>query len=404
MPNFPNLKNDIIFLRDLDNPSEVNICFNPNANKLDLAKKNHCLYAFRWVVHVLTCGRFRLNPHLDQLTQNFLKEMSQEIDQKKFAIDELESVEKAVQNLDVIIKRNGGKETQEIGNLLKVIVKIKNLSPVKNLDQSALAKQEERPPQENAKNPHQEQKKEEPEDKIKQEILAKPDDNINPPVQIPEIPAFPLPQVELQKKNEVIEIIPDDNIKPAMLMPEIPPPVLLKEERLQNVLQDLNDQQVGTIQIAEELKKLLPNFASFTALSDLLTSLLCSSLQHIDKEWILHHAKQLSPSIIKFIVEKSFFNDAGDFVPHLFDALVQEPVDKEKLTALFQAFPAFDNKLIPRGTYQERLNGMLSVNAWRRTYQCFKGVSYKILKNLSPRVCTIIEKCLSDEDRKNFFL
>ncbi len=199
-------------------------------------------------MHVLTCGRFQLNPHLDKLTQNFLNDVTNKIKGQKLQTHEKNLLDKALRNLSIIVKKKGGREGQAIEELKKEIegcaVEEVNDLALKNLFGKKEVKEEEKLQEE----------KDAAGDK-KQSALAE--------IQAPVVPALPLSQ----------------------------------DDRLRKLLQDLIDQKAYFEKISEELEKLLPQIQGSVALTPKQTETLCFGLNKIKTEWIEQNAKKLLPLI-----------------------------------------------------------------------------------------------------------
>ena len=346
------LKDNIKFLNDL-NPETTNIrCTKNSVLVLERAPGFSCVYAFRWIVHVLTYGRFQLNPHLDTLTKNFLNDVSNKIQGQKLQTHEKNLLDKALRNLSIIVKKKGGREGQAIEELKKEIegcaVEEVNDLALKNLFGKKEVKEEEKL--------HEE--KDAAGDK-KQSALAE--------IQAPVVPALPLSQ----------------------------------DDRLRKLLQDLIDQKAYFEKISEELEKLLPQIQGSVALTPKQTETLCFGLNEIKTEWIEQNAKKLPSTILRFIVEKSLMhNPEKSFIVPLFKTLTTEPIHVENLNSFVQAFPSFDKeKFVPEGTYNQRLESLLHA-PWRNEYFSFSWVSHYLLEILNPASAATLEKHLSEQNRQ----
>ncbi|QLH35894.1 MAG: hypothetical protein HWD61_06910 [Parachlamydiaceae bacterium] len=65
--------------------------------------------------------------------------------------------------------------------------------------------------------------------------------------------------------------------------------------------------------------------------------------------------QKLSTDLIRLLVEKAFLGPSELFIPFLFEALVHEPIDIQRLSAWIHGLPVYQPELRSKGEYLERI-------------------------------------------------
>lgn len=120
------------------NPQKSTLVFNTNSNSLESKErsfKTRILNFFRWCIHKIKCSRIPLNPKLDKITCDIFNNIDKELKNNNSKTNkEKKSLEKAIQNLQTIIKKDHGAHEHKAKALLVTINNIKALDPVQNLE------------------------------------------------------------------------------------------------------------------------------------------------------------------------------------------------------------------------------------------------------------------------------
>lgn len=292
MPINANFKSDLLFLNNL-NPKKDSVIFNAN-NKLELKRISFARKFFNWFIHILSCTRIPVNADLDRVTRHILAEASKYDFKTKLtdvSEEEKKLLKNALENLDTIIKKNGGEEGKKVKILLETVEKIKTLDAVQNLK------------------PTKPTSAEKPVPPIKNELEK------------------PIPPLAVSNDTRLQELIQRQ-----------------KPNRSEEV-----------IQAAQELAHLLPQLEGSVALSPEDHFILYHRLNNIEESWITQNAKKLHPNLIRFFAEKCLQTSQLGFIFNLFVELIKEPLNKENLAAFIRGFPVFDENVRPKGDYYTRV-------------------------------------------------
>ncbi|MBN9377714.1 MAG: hypothetical protein BGO14_11520 [Chlamydiales bacterium 38-26] len=125
-----------------------------------------------------------------------------------------------------------------------------------------------------------------------------------------------------------------------------PPIPVSDDQRLKTLLQSKCDLYDRSAESLKEISTLLLDMHGSVELSPAQTNYLSWTLSQISPQWIDTHAKKLSPGIIRFLAEKCLNHDSEKFIELLFQQLLTEPVDKERLTAFVHSLPVSSDKPI----------------------------------------------------------
>ena len=136
MPLSPKISQEIKFLSGL-NPDEHSIT--KVDDQLTTVEKRSAFRNFwHWFIYLITFTLVPRNRELDELTQEILKDLSDEIE--KATANEKDLAEHAVQMLSKVIANNGGSQGAKIDEMLATMEKVNGLPDVQKLGGSPVAK------------------------------------------------------------------------------------------------------------------------------------------------------------------------------------------------------------------------------------------------------------------------
>lgn len=346
------LRGDLDFLSKLSSDQE-SVEIDSNTKCLVKAKKKSRFQNFlSWMIYWITCKHAARNAKLDAVAERVLNK-AQEIN----AHDQLTENEKflfgqAFINLDQIIQKNGGRDcSKKIHHLLKTIKKIPIFDPEKISFKKS-----------NCHYPSQQVRT------LEQGVL-----DIQNPSSLAEIHERVHQEISNSQRLKLL---------------------------LENIEAGLEPQA-----IAEKMAPLFLEVEADLDLSDDLTPTLCMGLKGLSKEWIQENAKKLSTDLIRLLVEKAFLGPSELFIPFLFEALVHEPIDIQRLSAWIHGLPVYQPELRSKGEYLERILDQEWKNQQFPNHESifWEAVTASILEHsLTPEVLESFEKFLPKEEMKFF--
>lgn len=306
-----------------------------DANNLKPVEKRSTLKNFfSWVIYLITFTLVPRNSHLDQITRDILKDLGQQLN-KAVTHDERTLFKKAIKNLLIVNKENGGSEIDATRNLLTAIKNIQILPAVQKLSKKQKPSEKIIEKLENPeilKEGESEKQKEEP-PIIPQPILhiIEELDKNNPEEE--------LPQEEINKAGKEIPQQEEVDEEAKAAIPELPYVPKKEEKTLSELLKNLMNQKAD--EVAEKLGPFLLQMKETEDLSKEEIKLFRHVLSNLSEEWIDDNAKKLSPKIISFMVQNSFQNKNMGCIPSLLEALTKKPANIENLTEFVYGFPIF---------------------------------------------------------------
>lgn len=355
------------FKQDIKNLSAIDPMQYSGAYKHQrlIFEKISCFKNFlNWFIHIITFTSVPVNGELDKVAERILGN-AQNIQDNEITLKQKELLTKAIDNLQIMIKRHGGAPGAE-NYIQETKNKIQNLVVVQNL----------------GKKEKDQAKKEEPEP-----VVPKKEEKKD------------LCQPEPKKENSLPEDNKEQNIpKPTPKqedpLPVIPPPAVSQDKKLQNLLRGLKG---SVTEIAKEIGNLLPELEGSVDLYNQEIMTLNAGLANLTEEWINENGKKLNPNIVRFIVEKSFQTYSFEFLPRMFKALTTEPVNKSNLEAFVHGFP--NEQLRPEGNYYQRVYNLSDLGA---KHGHFQSTARHFLGNLTPEAIQNLKNTLSKEDTEYF--
>ena len=129
MPISFKVNQDIQFLNDLD-PNQYSVGLKGN-DLTKVGKRSTLRNFFSWVIYIISLTLIPRNRQLDQITRTILKDIQDEIGNA--TASEKDLAEKAISNLNAVIKNNGGSEGAAVDKMLATIAKIQGLPDVQKL-------------------------------------------------------------------------------------------------------------------------------------------------------------------------------------------------------------------------------------------------------------------------------
>ena len=141
MPLSPQVSQEIKFLSGL-NPDEHSIT-KVDDQLVTVERRSALCNFWHWFIYLITFTLVPRNGELDELTQEILKDLSDEIE--KATTNEKDLAEHAVQMLSKVIANNGGSQAAKIDEMLATMEKVQGLPDVQKLGGSPAAKLKEEP-------------------------------------------------------------------------------------------------------------------------------------------------------------------------------------------------------------------------------------------------------------------
>lgn len=375
----PLFRKDVKFLSTVI-PSENSVKFDKNHQNIIPDEKRTKFYNFICrVIERISCSRIPCNSKLDEVTRWILFEARDLKTVIHLSSQDKIILKKAFKNLSEIIKKNGG------SNYAKVVKLIGVVKGIPTFDRVMAAAE------------------------MPKQLFGADKVDAAPPDNSPQ---------QLIQKNEALKP-KDEDVRfeepPKYVRDEIPIPMddkrvvlqaqhFKEDKKLGILLKNLKEKNVEIDYAVQEVSRVLLEIEDSNELSEDAVPYLCKILAQISHEWIEKNAKNLSPVIIKFLVEKSFQGNSNYFVSNLFNALIHESVDKKRLHSLVRAFPTLNEKELPLGSYEEKKG---DVQAMQRQLQgdimhWIRVTNQLLYDVLSKNTIAILEKNLSPKILKSF--
>lgn len=371
--------NDFKPLAEL-NPNKKSVTF--SNGKLAITNKRSAIRNFfSWVIYIITFTLVPRNANLDKVTRTIFEEAERISKGKKLNAEEKNTIYKAIQNIKTIIEKNGGSESKKVAQLLATIEKIETLDTVKQ--------------------------------------LAKPTRERNSSNN----------SLDYQNKPADKEMTQEQNPQQKTTFSSSNENSVSKQHssstdtRLQKFLIECASVKDYSIQKVEDLCKLLEQIESSVPLNEDQKTVLNDITNNIEwlmeyrkkPSWIQTKAKELSPNLIRFLVENST-KDNNKIISQLYSALIVPPIKKIYLKTFILALIEQQNNIQPISLYsftpelipiikdilsKDELNKFLSY-VFRHTSIQTKALTLELINSFGEEHRKVILETLCDSDNPKF--